>query len=304
MTNPTHTISPLRQRMIDDMSLRKLKPVTQAAYLRAVVRLTRFLRQSPDTATPEDLRQFQLHLTTSGVSSKTLNATITALRFFFAVTLDDHQRMRKMSTVHEPRKLPVILDPDEVKRLLEAAATLKYKAALAAAYGAGLRASEVTHLKVSDIDSQRMLIHVEQGKGSKDRNAMLSPTLLTLLRQWWRIARTEGKMLRGGWLFPGRNPVSPLSTRQLNRAFHAAATAVSVNIVARSFMRNVFPTTQSLVQRRRRRVRDSALRSRGGSSFASDGRSICLASVPWLARRWLVGRSAERGHFPHAAAPV
>jgi integrase/recombinase XerD len=229
MTNPTHTISPLRQRMIDDMSLRKLKPVTQAAYLRAVVRLTRFLRQSPDTATPEDLRQFQLHLTTSGVSSKTLNATITALRFFFAVTLDDHQRMRKMSTVHEPRKLPVILDPDEVKRLLEAAATLKYKAALAAAYGAGLRASEVTHLKVSDIDSQRMLIHVEQGKGSKDRNAMLSPTLLTLLRQWWRIARTEGKMLRGGWLFPGRNPVSPLSTRQLNRAFHAAATVARLD---------------------------------------------------------------------------
>jgi site-specific recombinase XerD len=215
--------------MIDDMSLRKLKPVTQAAYLRAVVRLTRFLRQSPDTATPEDLRQFQLHLTTSGVSSKTLNATITALRFFFAVTLDDHQRMRKMSTVHEPRKLPVILDPDEVKRLLEAAATLKYKAALAAAYGAGLRASEVTHLKVSDIDSQRMLIHVEQGKGSKDRNAMLSPTLLTLLRQWWRIARTEGKMLRGGWLFPGRNPVSPLSTRQLNRAFHAAATVARLD---------------------------------------------------------------------------
>jgi integrase/recombinase XerD len=229
MTNPTETLSPLRQRMIDDMALRKLKPGTQAAYLRAVVKLTRFLRQSPDSATAEDLRQFQLHLATSGVSSKTLNATITALRFFFAVTLDDHQIMRKMSTVHEPRKLPVILDPDEVKRLLEAATTLKYKAALAAAYGAGLRASEVTHLKVSDIDSQRMLIHVEQGKGGKDRNAMLSPTLLTLLRQWWCISRTQGKMLRGGWLFPGRNPVNPLSTRQLNRAFHAAATVAGLN---------------------------------------------------------------------------
>jgi len=215
--------------MIDDMAMRKLKPGTQTAYLRAVVKLTRFLHRSPDSATPEDLRLFQLHLATSGVSSKTLNATITGLRFFFEVTLDDHQIMRKMSTVHEPRKLPVILDPDEVKRLLEAATTLKYKAALAAAYGAGLRASEVTHLKVGDIDSQRMLIHVEQGKGSKDRNAMLSPTLLTLLRQWWRIARTQGKMLRGGWLFPGRNPVNPLSTRQLNRAFHAAATVAGLD---------------------------------------------------------------------------
>ena len=229
MTHSNQSISPLRQRMIDDMSLRKLKPGTQTAYLRAVVKLARFLRRSPDSATPEDLRQFQLHLATSGVSSKTINATITALRFFFEVTLQDYQALRRMSTVHEPRKLPVILDPDEVKRLLEAATTLKYKAALAAAYGAGLRASEVTHLKVSDIDSQRMLIHVEQGKGSKDRNAMLSPTLLTLLRQWWRIARTEGKMLRGGWLFPGQNPVNPLSTRQLNRAFHAAATVAGLD---------------------------------------------------------------------------
>ena len=229
MSQPTQSISPLRQRMTDDMALRKLKPGTQTAYLRAVVKLTRFLRRSPDSATAEDLRQFQLHLATSGVSNKTINATITALRFFFEVTLDDHQIMRKMSTVHEPRKLPVILDPGEVKRLLEAATPLKYKAALAAAYGAGLRASEVTHLKVSNIDSQRMLIHVEQGKGSKDRNAMLSPTLLTLLRQWWRVARTEGKMLRGGWLFPGRNPVNPLSTRQLNRAFHAAATVAGLD---------------------------------------------------------------------------
>jgi integrase/recombinase XerD len=229
MSQPTQSISPLRQRMTDDMALRKLKPGTQTAYLRAVVKLNRFLRQSPDSATPEDLRQFQLHLATSGVSSKTINATITALRFFFEITLDDHQIMHKMSTLHEPRKLPVILDPDEVKRLLDAATTLKYKAALAAAYGAGLRASEVTHLKVSDIDSQRMLIHVEQGKGGKDRNAMLSPTLLTLLRQWWRVARTQGKMLRGGWLFPGRNPVNPLSTRQLNRAFHAAATVAGLD---------------------------------------------------------------------------
>jgi site-specific recombinase XerD len=134
-----------------------------------------------------------------------------------------------MSAVHEPRKLPVILSPDEVKRVLEAATTLKYKAALSTAYGAGLRASEVAHLKVTDIDSQRMLIHVEQGKGSKDRNAMLSPALLTLLRRWWRFAQAEHKMLRGGWLFPGQNPVNPLSTRQLNRAFHAAVTLAELH---------------------------------------------------------------------------
>ena len=123
----------------------------------------------------------------------------------------------------------MILSPDEVRRVLEAATHLKYKTALSIAYGAGLRASEVTHLKVNDIDSQRMLIHVEQGKGGKDRNAMLSPILLKLLRQWWRKAQAERKMLKGGWLFPGRNPVNPLSTRQLNRAFHAAVTLAGLD---------------------------------------------------------------------------
>jgi site-specific recombinase XerD len=209
--------------MIDDMALRKLSPQTQKAYLRAVEKLDKFLDHSPHTATAEQLREFQLSLAANGVSNKTINATITGLRFFFEVTLEDHQVLRRMSPVHEPRKLPVVLSPEEVRRLLEAATTLKYKAALSTAYGAGLRASEVTHLKVNDIDSQRMLIHVEQGKGSKDRNAMLSPILLRLLRQWWRTAQAERKMLKGGWLFPGQNPVNPLSTRQLNRAFHAAA---------------------------------------------------------------------------------
>jgi len=127
-----------------------------------------------------------------------------------------------MSTVRESRKLPVVLSPDEVKRLLEATSNPKYKAALATAYGAGLRASEVTHLKVGDIDSQRMVIRVEQGKGSKDRHAMLSPTLLELLRHWWRIAHAQRRMLKGGWLFPGQNPVNPLTTRQLRRAMDAA----------------------------------------------------------------------------------
>ncbi len=223
MTQSTQTISPLRQRMIDDMTQRKLNPKTQEAYLRSVIKLTRFLGRSPDTASADDLRQFQLHLAQDGVSNKTINATITGLRFFYETTLDDHQALRKMSTVRDPRKLPVILSPDEVKRLLEATTNLKYKAALATAYGAGLRASEVTHLKVTDIDSQRMVLHVDQGKGSKDRNAMLSPSLLALLRQWWRVAQAQRRMLKGGWLFPGLNPVNPLTTRQLRRAVEASA---------------------------------------------------------------------------------
>ena len=228
MTHSTQTTSPLRQRMIEDMSLRKLSPKTQSAYLRAVKRLAGYLGHSPHTATAEDLRQFQLHLASTGVSSKSINATITGLKFFFAVTLEDPAVPRKMSTVHEPRTLPIILSPEEVRRLLEAASSLKYKAALSTAYGAGLRASEVMHLKVSDIDSQLMVIHIEQGKGSKDRNVMLSPTLLALLRQWWHAAQAQRKMLKGGWLFPGQNPVNPLSTRQLNRAFHSAATVAGI----------------------------------------------------------------------------
>jgi site-specific recombinase XerD len=215
--------------MIDDMSLRKMQPRTQEAYIRAVKKLAGFLGHSPRTATAEDLRQFQLHLAGNGVSSKTINATITGLKFFFAVTLEDHQVLRKMSSVHEPRRLPVILTPEEVRRLLEAASSLKYKAALSTAYGAGLRASEVTHLKVSDIDSQRMVLHIEQGKGSKDRNAMLSPALLTLLQQWWHVAQAERKMLKGGWLFPGMNPVNPMSTRQLNRVFHTAVKVAGID---------------------------------------------------------------------------
>jgi integrase/recombinase XerD len=163
------------------------------------------------------------------VSNTSINATITGLRFFFETTLDDHQALSKMSTVREPRKLPVVLSPDEVRRLLEATTNVKYKAALATAYGAGLRASEVTHLKVTDIDSQRMMIRVEQGKGSKDRNAMLPPALLVLLRHWWRVAQAQRRMLKGGWLFPGQNPVNPLSTRQLRRAMEASVTLAGLD---------------------------------------------------------------------------
>jgi site-specific recombinase XerD len=211
--------------MIEDMRLRKLSAKTQTAYIRAVVNFTRFLARSPDTADAEDLRRYQLHRVEQGVSSTTLNATITGLQFFFEVTLDRAEAMKKMRHVYEPRRLPEVLSLEEVTRLLQAAGSLKYQAALGVAYGAGLRASEVVHLKVSDIDSQRMVIRVDQGKGKRDRNAMLSPALLELLRAGYRHARAQRQMLPGGWLFPGQNPINPLSTRQLNRTFHLACTA-------------------------------------------------------------------------------
>ena len=229
MTQTTHTISPLRQRMLDDMRLRKLSPKTQTGYLRAVKRLAGFLGRSPDTATVEDLRRFQLYLVDHGTSPITLNATLTGLKFFFQITLERPEAMARVSTVRVPRKLPVILSRDEVARLIAAAPNLKYQTALSVAYGAGLRASEVVGLKVGDIDSQRMTLRVEQGKGRKDRYALLSPVLLERLRAWWRVARAQGKMLDGGWLFPGQNPIDPLSTRQLNRAVHAAAASAELD---------------------------------------------------------------------------
>jgi integrase/recombinase XerD len=210
-------ISPLRQRMLDDMSVRHFGEKTRKDYIRAVKNLTLFLQRSPDTASNEDLRRFQLHLAEQRVGAPTINSTVSALRFFFTVTLDRADAVRHLTFVHEPRKLPLVLSPEEVARFLEAAPGIKYKAALSVAYGAGLRISEVVALNVSDIDSKRMMLRVEQGKGRKDRYAMLSPVLLDLLRDWWRIARPTA------WLFPGRDPVQPMSTRQLTRACHAAA---------------------------------------------------------------------------------
>ncbi len=223
MSQVTQPISTLRQRMIEDMQLRKLSPKTQSAYIRAIKKLAAYLGHSPHTATREDLRLFQLHLVEQGTSRITINATVTALRFLFEVTLDRQDVVDKLKTVPVPRKLPVVLSREEVRRLLQATTSLKYKAAFAVAYGAGLRISEVTALKISDIDSQRMTLHVEQGKGRKDRYAMLSPMLLTILRAWWREGHARGLMLDGGWLFPGQNPVNPITARQLSRAIRAAA---------------------------------------------------------------------------------
>jgi integrase/recombinase XerD len=210
-------ISPLRRRMIEDMTIRKFAPKTQHDYVQRIKNFAAFLGRSPDTASFEDVRRYQLHLAAKGVGVPTLNQTVATLRFFFRVTLKRHEIVEHTTFIHEPRKLPMVLSPEEVARLLNAAPGLKYKAALSVAYGAGLRAAEVVSLKVSDIDSARMVIRVEQGKGRKDRYVMLSPHLLDLLRAWWKAARPQG------WLFPGQNRIKPLTTRQLNRACHVAA---------------------------------------------------------------------------------
>ena len=236
--------SPLRQRMIEDMALRKLAPKTQSGYIRAIKNLARFLGHTPGTATSEELRDFQIHLANNGASRITLNTTITALRFLYTITLGRPDIVAKISSVPVSRKLPDILNKQEVTRLIEAAAiTPKYQAALSVAYGAGLRISEIVSLKISDIDSKRMTLRIEQGKGRKDRYAMLSPALLDCLRNWWRIGHAQGKILDGGWLFPGQNPINPMSTRQLSRACHAAAVdAGIVKHVSMHTLRHSFAT--------------------------------------------------------------
>src|SRR5512144_1499721 len=215
-------ISPLRRRMIEDMTVRQFVEKTQGDYIRHVRTFTAFLGRSPDPATTDDLRRFQLHQAETGGRTPTINSSVAALRFFFTVTLDRPGFARGLVRVREPRKVPVVLSPEEVARLLEVAPGPKYKAALSAAYGAGLRIAEVANLKVSDVESKRMLLRIEQGKGRRDRFAMLSERLLELLRDWYRIARPLV------WLFPGRDPLLPVTTRQLNRAFHAAATMAGI----------------------------------------------------------------------------
>ena len=243
MTKSNKTISPLRQRLLEDMTIRKLGAKTRQDYIRAVVKFTHYLKRSPDSATAEDLREFQLHLTNRGASSGVINATVAGLKFFFGTTLDRPDLVRKLRYIHVPRKIPEILSVEEVTRLIQCADNLKIQAALSVAYGAGLRASEITHLKVTDIDSERMILRVEQGKGGRDRHAMLSPQLLNILRTWYREGQLHRKMLPGGWMFPGQNPVNPLSTRQLRRAFHRARETAEINKkVSLHSLRHAFAT--------------------------------------------------------------
>ena len=232
-------ISELRRRMLEDMAVRKFTEKTRDHYIRHVAAFAKFLGRSPDTATAEDVRRFQVHMTEDGARPPTLNTATSALRFFFGTTLDRPELARHLARVHYPRPLPRVLSPEEVGRLLEATPGpgLKYKAALSVAYGAGLRAGEVVMLRVTDIDSKRMLIRVEQGKGRKDRHAMLSPQLLELLRAWWQQCRSRG------WLFPGRDPMLPVTTRQLNRVCHMAAEAAGLGTwVSPHTLRHSFAT--------------------------------------------------------------
>jgi integrase/recombinase XerD len=228
MILPKTSVSPLRQKLIDDMTMRHFSAATQRNYIRDVGRFASFLRRPPDTATTEDVRQFQLAQSEAGVPVPTMNTMVSALRFFFANTLDRPDLARKLVRVSRPRNLPVVLSRDELVRLLNATTTLKHQAALSVAYGAGLRVGEVAMLKVRDIDSERMLIRVERGKGGRYRNAMLSPDLLTLLRQWWQDGHRQGVLHRDGWLFPGQHALKPISTRQLYRVVVEAAQAAEI----------------------------------------------------------------------------
>jgi integrase/recombinase XerD len=210
-------ISPLRARMIEDMCVRGFSPATQRGYIHGVKMLAAFLGRSPDTATAEDLRTFQRHLAATGVTPGVQNMTVSGLRFFFRFTIDKPETTRHLVYTHEPRKLPRVLSSEEISSLLTAATEPKDKAMLSVAYGAGLRAMEVVALKVSDIDSKRMLLRVGNGKGGKDRYVMLSPTLLEALRDWYRIARPHV------FLFPGRDKIGPMTTRQFHRICKGAA---------------------------------------------------------------------------------
>ncbi|HEV7344329.1 MAG TPA: tyrosine-type recombinase/integrase [Devosia sp.] len=221
---PDTHVSPLRQRLIDDMNMRHFSMATQRNYIRDVGRFATFLGRSPDTASTGDVRQFQLAQSEAGVPVPTMNSVVSALRFFFTNTLDRPDLVR----VSRPRNLPVVLSRDEVARLLNATTSLKHQAALSVAYGAGLRVGEVAMLKVRDIDSERMLIRVERGKGGQYRNAMLSPDLLSLLRQWWQDGHRQGMLHRDGWLFPGQHALKPISTRQLYRVVVEAAQAAEI----------------------------------------------------------------------------
>ena len=218
--------SPLRRRMIEDMTVRNLSPATQRSYVQAVSKFSRFFGRSPERLTLEDVRTYQVHLASKGVGWASLNQTVAALRFFYGVTLGMAEIPERIAYAREPRRLPVVLSADEVVRFLEAVPSLKARAALTTAYAAGLRVSEVTGLRVADIDSGRMMIRIEHGKGGKERYVMLSAQLLAILRTYWRLARPEH------WLFPGRDATRPIEPTTLHAACRSARAAVRLDSTA------------------------------------------------------------------------
>ena len=227
----TDAVSPLRRRMIEDMNSRKLGAHTQRSHIYSCKRLAAFLKRSPETATREDLRLFQLHLAETGTSICNRNRIMTGVRFLFRVTLRRLDLAAEIYHIREPQKIPQVMSPDETRRLLVVAGSLKVCLLLSLGYGCGLRAGEVVRLKVKHIDSAQKIIRVEQSKGRKDRNVMLSPETLGLLREWWKARPTRwdaGVPSEERWLFPGRRPGKPMTTRQLSRLFHEAADAAGI----------------------------------------------------------------------------
>lgn len=227
----TDNVRPLRQRMIEDMKARKLGSGTQRGHIASCKRFAAFLKRSPHTATLEDIRQFQLHLAQTGLSICNRNRIMTGLRFLFRVTLRRLDLAAEIYHIREPQKIPLVISPDETRRLLAVASSLKVRTLLSLGYGCGLRASEVVRLKVKHIDKAQSVIRVEQSKGRKDRNVMLSPEMLGLLREWWKARPTRwdaGVPPEERWLFPGRRPGKPMTTRQLSRLFHEAADAAGI----------------------------------------------------------------------------
>jgi integrase/recombinase XerD len=227
----TVSVSPLRRRMIEDMNARKLGAGTQRGHIASCKRFAAFLKRSPDTATREDIRRFQLHLAETGLSICNRNRIMTGLRFLFRVTLRRLDLAAEIYHIREPQKIPLVMSPDETRRLLAVASSLKVRTLLSLGYGCGLRASEVVRLKVKHIDKAQSIIRVEQSKGRKDRNVMLSPETLGLLREWWKARPTRcdaGVAPQERLLFPGRKPGKPMTTRQLSRLFHEAADAAGI----------------------------------------------------------------------------
>src|SRR6266481_5972414 len=230
----TDTVSPLRQRMIEDMNGRKLCAGTQRGHIRGCKRFAAFLKRSPETAMAEDVRRFQLHLIESGLSICNRNQIMTGLRFLLRVTLRRLDLAAEIYHLREPQKIPQVMSPDETRRLLAVAQNLKVRVLLSLGYGCGLRAGEVIRLKVKHIDSAQKIIRIEQSTGRKDRNVMLSPEMLDLLRQWWKVrpSRYDGETpVQERWLFPGskgRRAGKPITTRHLNRLFHEAAEAAGI----------------------------------------------------------------------------
>jgi site-specific recombinase XerD len=238
-------VSPLRQRMIEDMNARKLGKHSQRSHIHSCKRFAAFLKRSPETATPDDIRRFQLHLIESGLSICNRNRVMTGVKFLVRVTLRRLDLAAEIYHLREPQKIPQVMSPDETRRLLAVASSLKVRVLLSLGYGCGLRAGEVVRLKVKHIDRAQNIIRVEQSKG-KDRNVMLSPEMLILLRQWWKVRPTRWDASvppQERWLFPGRKPGQPMTTRQLNRLFHETADGARIrNGVCLHSLRHGFAT--------------------------------------------------------------